>query len=527
MDVPRLEETNCGPTVFFNRYLYSKKDPAKRSIVVAETTSIQPHTLYIVPSPLLGYGLNELLNRITDDSFILGIEISQCLFQLCSPVISDELLNHPQLSIVRLSDENNLQVLLDRLGLWRFRRIHRVDLNAGSARDPAKYNHLIEFSINALATYWRNRQILYTLGRHWVRHLFANLSYSTPQTSQALTGKPIVIVGAGPSLENSLSFLLQYRDLVEIWSTDTALRTLLVTGIKPDVVSVLETQFWNHMDFHGGMGTGITILADITSYPGSLSITGGRAAIYSSAFTKLSVLDRLEEAVPGICRIPPLGSIGLSTVYIALHCSNVPIFLTGLDFAYTPGKTHARGSAMHRWQLVNLSRIDPSPGWSSTMQRPRMAAPGYGHSETKTDKILMGYAELFKDRFGDSKRLYMLSGGLDLNIPMIDRSEALKIMHQARTTVQVMPKDLNYCERAREFLQKELQGLNHIIENWDGYNEGTKDTSDVIKSLEEYEHVFCDFPNGYLFPEVDDTFLFQAVKRCRELKRYIQRMNGF
>ncbi len=528
MDVPRLEDTGRGLTVFYDRYLYSKRDPARRSISVSETAPVKPRTLYIIPSPLLGYGLKELLNRITDDSFIIAIEVSQALFHLCSPFISNELSNHPRLSIVRLSDENNLKALLDNLGYWRFRRVHRIDLNAGSSQFPENYNRLTEFAINALAAYWRNKHVLRALGRHWVRHLFANLSSSSSlQSPRSWTGKPIVVTGAGPSLEDSLNFLIQYRELVEIWATDTSLGTLLSAGIRPDVISVLDTQFWNHMDFHGAAGTGIKIIADITSYPGSLSITGGRTAAYFSSFAELSVLKRLEKTVPGIRKIPPLGSVGLSTVYLALHCSNVPIFLTGLDFAYTPGKTHARGSSMHKWQLINLSRINPSPGWSSIMQRPRMKADGYGQQAIKTDRVLMGYAELFRDRFEESERLYMLTGGVDLGIPSVDSSEALKLMIQVKKPEESVEKHPDHQEEVRIFLQNELQGLNQIIENWDNYNEKTEDAANLRRSLEEYEHSFCDFPNEHLFPEVDDVFLFQSVKRCRELKRFIQRVSGF
>ncbi len=526
MDVPRLEDTGRGLTVFCDRYLYSKRDPARRSISVSKTAPVEPHTLYIVPSPLLGYGLKELLNRITDDSFILAIEISQTLFHLCSPFISREFLNHPQLSIVRLSDEINLKALLDNLGYWRFRRVHRIDLNAGASRSPEDYNRLTEFAINALATYWRNKHILRALGRHWVRHLFANLSSSSLQSPRSWTGKPIVVTGAGPSLEDSLDFLIQYRELVEIWATDTSLGTLLAAGIRPDVISVLETQFWNHMDFHGAADTGINIIADITSYPGSLSITGGRTAVYFSSFAELSVLKRLEKTVPGIRKIPPLGSVGLSTVYLALHCSDAPIFLTGLDFAYTPGKTHARESSMHKWQLINLSRINPSPGWSSIMQRPRMKADGYGQKEIKTDRVLMGYAELFRDHFGGSERLYMLTGGVDLYIPSVNRSEALKLITQVKKAVKAVQENPDHHEEVRIFLQNELQGLNQIIENWDNYNEKTEDVRNLKRNLEAYEHSFCDFPTEHLFPEVDDVFLFQSVKRCRKLKRCIQRVSG-
>ena len=528
MAAPRLEDTDRGLTVFLERYLYSKRNPARRPISTAEAVPVESRCLYIVPSPLLGYGLEELLERITGDSHVIAVEISQALFRLCAPRIGKKLLGDPKLSIVRLSDEESLQTAMDELGLWRFRRIRRVDLNGGAALFPEEYSRLTAFAIDALAAYWRNRHALGVLGRHWVKHLFANLTFTGAKFPRSLTGKPIVIAGAGPSVEDSLDFLSRFRDRVEIWATDTVLGTLLGADITPNVVSVLETQSWNHLDFHGAIGKGMEIMADVTSYPGSLRITGGGTSLYSSAFAKLSFLDRMQKAGLGFPIIPALGSVGLSAVHLALSCSDGPIFLTGLDFAYSPGKTHARGSSVHKWQLTSMSRIDPAPGWASTMRRPRLKAWGCRGRKISTDRVLAGYAELFRDRFGSSERIYMLTGGLDLAVPLVGESEALRLITHSQSgkhRFHSPPPEPHRRNAVMNFVRDEMQRLDSAIEAWENYNQGAGDAASVIRNLEELDHVYCDFPDKHLFPTADDSFLFRAIKRCRELRRYIQRIS--
>ncbi|RLW69267.1 MAG: hypothetical protein B6D68_02270, partial [spirochete symbiont of Stewartia floridana] len=322
-------------------------------------------------------------------------------------------------------------------------------------------------------------------------------------------------------------FITEHRDSVEIWSADTALGTLLSKGITPDMVSILETQSWNHLDFHDSHDTGIAIMADITSYPGSLNMTGGIVSFYSSAFAKLSLLKRLEIACPELQRIPALGSVGLSTVQLALNRSEGPIFLAGLDFAYSPGKTHARGSSIHRWQMSNIIRTNPTPGWTDTMRRPRLKAKGYGQQECSTDMILKGYAELFRDRFSASGRLYLLTGGLDIGVPITDSLEARRIIQEHRAAKNDSPgteSDAVDSRAMSSFLEHEIMLLSRSIHAWESYSDGNEDASMVVQALEALDHVYCDFPDEPPLPKADDGFLFRAIRRCRELRRYIERV---
>lgn len=530
MQKPRLEETKQGLTVFFTRYLYSQYSPSTRPKNLAQLAPIEKNSLYIVPSPLLGYGLVDLLNRITDDSFILAIEVSQELFHLCTPHLEESLKNHPRLKIVRLDNTASLQRVLEELGLWRFRRVRCVELNAGIHIFPKIYEEMTTFTMKVLSDYWKNRHSLGVLGRFWIRHFYANLACIHPASIEWNSKKPIVVVGAGPSLDTLTDFLKQFENHLEIWAIDTALASLIDQGIKPDVVCVLETQAWNHLDFHGIDGREITVLADISSYPHSLTLKGLRTCLFSSEFAKLQFFKRLKEFGVNLEHVPPLGSVGLTAVYLALSHSQGPIFLSGLDFAYTPGKSHARGTSMHKWQLTHITRTNPVPGWTASMQRPRLKAKGYTKNELDTDAVLAGYAHMFRSHFGNSTRLFALSGGLDIGVPLIEQEEAIRLIHEQENATskegELRRFTMDYSpSTVQKFLQEELQAFDRVIECWEDYVHEKSDAHALVQALDGLDQVYCDFPDSPPLPKKDNSFLVRAVKRCRELRSYIHRVN--
>ncbi len=533
---PRLEETSRGKTVYSNgRYLYSRYNPPQLPLQAAETAPIINRCIYLVPSPLLGYGLNYLASRIPDDSIIITIEQSQEIMALCSSDLlnntGDSEADDSRIINVRLSDRDSLHALLYSLGPWRFRRVQRVNLTSGSSLNPELYDDLTAFLMEDLISYWRNRHALSRLGREWVRHTFANLSLLADGSTSFRDFRSLkvdripVVAGAGPSLESSFEFLALHRDKLWIMAVDTALPALLESCITPDIVAVLDTQAWNLLDFHGSSSSKIPVIADITSYPPCLTHTGGPCYLYSSEFAELDFLHRLKYSGLRDFIIPPLGSVGLAALEIISRISSGPVFLTGLDFAYSPGKSHARGSSFHHWQLSSSSRMKPHPGWEASVKRPRIKGLDAWGLPRDSDTVLMGYASLLKDRYSSDKRFHVLEpGGLYLGIPVINFIEARVIIEENMGGLSENGPVVLLQKKADLFLKEELEGFSRVISSWDAYAEGHGNAADVKRSLEGMDEVFADFPDEPPLPKDDDSFLVRAVSRVRQLQRYIERL---
>jgi hypothetical protein len=477
--------------------------------------------------------MEKLAKRIPDDSHILALEVSQDLMGACSAAVGPHLTSNPLITWVRLSDNASIHEVLYRLGPWRFRRIRRVDLSGGAVIDRHLYHDLEEFLSRDLAAYWKNRHAMARLGRQWIRHAYSNLATwetkDQPDEPEAenTASKVTIVAGAGPSLEASFSFIREKRDDIRLLAADTALPALLDAGIIPDAVVALETQAWNFLDFHGSASSGIPIYADLTSYPETLEYTGGSVKPFSSDFAELNWLRRLDDAGLRSFRIPPLGSVGLAAVEIALETSTGPVMLTGLDFAYQPGKSHARGSSVHKWQTANINRLDPMPGYAALMQRPRLRAPSAMGGFVRTDVILKGYASLLTDRYASTGRLFLLSpGGLNLDIPVLDKNRAAELLERSETT-KVSPcrqsPDKPPALLCKRFLDEEVAGLMKIIGEWDDYVRGSSTAKRVTEALEGMDQIFCDFPDEPPLPNEKDAFLVRAVSRTRSLLGLIRR----
>jgi hypothetical protein len=91
---PLLINTGRGFSVLYNkRHLYSPTEPEERAIVRSNQALLQSDTLYILSSPLLFYGVKELLLRLPVNSYIICFEYSKLLLKLSKDHIPEYLLN--------------------------------------------------------------------------------------------------------------------------------------------------------------------------------------------------------------------------------------------------------------------------------------------------------------------------------------------------------------------------------------------------------------------------------------------------
>ncbi|PIE05038.1 MAG: hypothetical protein CSA76_01105 [Spirochaetales bacterium] len=503
MNSPRLESTEHGLTVeAAGRYLYSRYNPSSRPQKAALAVESAEQCLYFVPSPLLGYGLQTLLDRIPESSHILALEVSEELENLCREARSAELAGHPRVSWVQIKDTAGLNAFLEQLGLWKFRRIKRVDLSGGSALHAHLYRTLYNFTAPDTA-----------------------LLPHTAQPPGPFTSGPIVVAGAGPSLEKAFPFLRKNQQKLYILAADTAAAALWRAGIKADAIVVLETQAWNMLDFHGLSQSGIPVIGDLSAYPPSLNASGGAHQLFSSNFANLYFLNRARKAGLRPYILPPLGSVGIAAVEIALASTSGTVLLSGLDFAYTPGKTHAQGTSVHRWQLSRISRLTPAPLWPAAMAAVPSRVPAASGGSIQTDRVLESYAAIFKDRYAKESRLGILQpGGADLNLPLVRFEEAGKLLLKEKEPWQgIFPQKSSASADAQAFLSEELQTLERVIDRWQHYAEGRAEASDVAAALTERDEIYADFPDPPPLPREDNAFLVRAVSRSRRLQRYILR----
>jgi len=525
-ELPLTVDTGRGFSINYKgQNLYSRYNPSRTPERIAGEVVMEGETLYILPSPLLFYGVSSLLDALPESSFILGIECDEELMKLSLKPATD--LSHPQFELVRLDSREQLKVMLDRLGVWRFRRCKALYLNNGYNLYRDSYENLITFASHHISTFWRNRLTLNKLGHLWIKNIFQNtplLNNSVPDNC----GKPVVVCGAGPSLDSTLRLLKKYRKSLYIIAVDTALATLLESEIVPDLVYALESQFYNLGDFHNSGNYNFHLLADITSYPQICRMNRGSLSFSRTAFSETILLKRLEKYGLSIREIPPLGSVGVAAAYSAMEFFNEPVFLTGLDFSYTPGKSHSKGSPFIKTLLMETDRFHPLVNQSGTQRKKMRSLPGKIPGITiQTDSILAGYGQLLSEVLQRSNRFYDLSEvGYPLGIPLVDKesfSELLKTLEDsAERSIQPLICQFDY----RAFLNNEKALLGNLIHLWDKFvlSEQSDIPRELIEALVMVDYVYIDFPDRLPHPVENVSFLSRAVKKAREYSGLIEKI---
>ena len=505
-----------GFSVFYhNRYLYSRYNPEAASVRTAESYTVLPQTLVLVFSPLLGYGLKELIERLPQNCSMILIEADEALFKLSNEHVQKLIKDKPNIYNICIPSGSALFSLFAQKLLPSFSNFKRclpIELSGGAQLYRQFYHSLTALIDNAINQFWRNRITLVKLGRLYARNIFKNLGmvpFSSALKSNSVS-KPIVVCGSGLSLESATAFLQRNSDDCFVIAVDNALMPLLSNGIFPDAIIAVESQLAVEKSYIGSAGTKIAMIADLTSRPHVLNMTGGDISFFISEYEQCNYLERIKNVL-GCKVIPPLGSVGLAATEIALMLrkdENVPIFICGLDFSFKPCKTHCKESPSHRTLLNECSRLSPLLRGDAAFGINSYFFTGKDGKPCITTPSLSNYGRTFAARYGRVPNLFDISSeGMELNLERRDLSSAEEIIQNrsegAASNSSVLQKDAETGENVKQFLLDELEALEKL--KFRMVN-GTE-LDEIVPALKEREYLYLHFPDGYKEPSLEKSFL--------------------
>lgn len=509
-----------GFSVYYhNRYLYSRYNPQAAPIKTAISFDILPNTLVLVFSPLLGYGLKELIDKLPDDSVILLIEADEELFKLSNEYLQQIIKNKKNIYNVCIADGKSFFSLFNQNLLPAFSNFKRclpIELSGGAQLYKLFYHSLTALADNAINQFWRNRITLVKLGRLYARNIFKNLGRVPFADYLKIKSviKPIVVCGSGPSVENIIPFLQKNSDDCFVISVDNALMTLIKSGIFPDAVIAVESQLAIEKAYIGSCGTRIPIIADLTSRPHVMELTGGKVSFFLSEYEQCNYLDRIKKIL-NIVTMVPLGSVGLAAMEIALTLrkdESIPVFFCGLDFSFKPCKTHCRETPSHRKLLDEHNRLSTILCGESSFDANSFYFTGKDGKASITTPALSGYGKTFSARYSNVQNTFdIATEGMDTNIKKKSLENVLEIVQHFRRNIDTTARikihendnQISCLEKVKKFLIDELKSLEELrtilITG--------KKTEKIIPIIKEREYLYLHFPDGYKEPTLDISFL--------------------
>lgn len=474
---PRIVATNGGLSVCYGKlWLYSRYTPERSALRLAQMATLQSATLYIVPSPCLCYGLDDLLERLPGDSALLCVELDPALSRLCSDARAP-FMRKERIAFIEAEEKSAMidaaLAAVRRLG--RFRRVVKLRISQGEDMHAAAYHDLFALIEDELATYWRNKMALLRMSRLWTKNFFFNIGamdWYRVLAAPLRSSQAVVVCGAGTSLDLALPFLRRVGSAVHIMACDTAAGALASAGVRVDSVVCLEGQVYNVADFLPLERKTCLSFLDLSAHPSSYRALKGPFYLIASRWMESALHMRFAASGLPCLEVDPLGSVGVLALSLARRLYAGPLFIAGLDFSYPQGRTHCQGSPNDIAERKRESRCYKAEGrWRASFgEGTRRLSTGF-----VSDPALNMYAALAKrelELIEEGRLAYDLRQGLGAVLPVraVSFEDAQTLLASAGSCpMAAQPAPLRYTDdeerghesmelraKARAFLAGEL-----------------------------------------------------------------------
>ena len=488
--------------------LLSRIDPIAQAERLAAEIPIKEKTLYFCPSPLYGYGLSILFEKLKPNSAVLCVEADEKLFEVSRTALGE---NTGTFSLLKATTAEDLCAFVRKTyGERSFSRLEEVRLSGGWQLFPQLYTDLTQALRREIALDWGNAITLIHLGRLYARNLIRNLALlpESENISSLNITSPTLVLGAGPSLDSVLA------ELSALWGgnipapnerhfkiicVDTCLPALIERQIIPDLVVILESQHWNLKAFMNARGLKIDTAIDLSALHASCRILTGKRYFFTTHWTNLALFKRLKDAnlLPKV--FPPLGSVGLNAVALALHAGGSPVLTGGIDFSFSPDAYHSRSTPGYLALQLKQNRFRSMINAGATFQDGTFSILSKTGTQIRSNPIMRNYRDIFEQEFGGNTKLMDINGpGLPLGIKIITPADAFAILSQAgKGTDSVLQPQMNtpsagQKEKVTAFIQQEIDILTTIKDMLTGAL--PPDTTRLEELLETADYLWAHFP---------------------------------
>jgi hypothetical protein len=281
---------------------------------------------------------------------------------------------------------------------------------------------------------------------------------------------PVFVVGAGPSLDGRIEHIKKVRDKVILISCGTALKTLNIYGVKPDIHVELESDIMAYIS--------LTQAAD-SDYFKSIKEVGpshispliyklfGDGRMYfksESATANLFGKDGGHIIVNGTPTCTNLG------VALAVNMGFNNVFLFGLDFGFKDkNRHHAKGSIYYEKilklehedkDLVQIEAVDGEIAWST---------PNYFTSKRKVENLIQSFSASDTQNFYNCSDVAVIEGAEWLEgDQFINRVDSLDGQKQADMEYifsdDAQVKDLSKIDGKLRYIEHSLMELHRDLD---------------------------------------------------------------
>lgn len=188
-------------------------------------------------------------------------------------------------------------------------------------------------------------------GKLWFKNILKNskrlLDGEYCDRPLVLEGKPVVIAGAGPSLEHNIDRLRAERDRVYLAAADTASTVLFAHGIRPDFIFSFDANPHSYLHLLGQKKGDTRLFVDFTSPLFSEQL---ETTLLFSAHPFARLFGSLEQITIDSGSLNIGGAI---IDFFSRYFPGYPLITLGIDFASYGFNSYSRGSYLGDYYLAH------------------------------------------------------------------------------------------------------------------------------------------------------------------------------
>lgn len=270
---------------------------------------------------------------------------------------------------------------------------HAADYYAGliSAIDHAKQKSQV------------NTNTLEKFSALWMRNSCRNLHYlgELDGVSRYERACPpalgALVLAAGPTLADVLPYLAELKKRLLVICTDTALRACLRAGVEPDVIVLVDPQYYAARHIAGLSSPSSVLITESAAYPSVFRFPCREIVLCSSLFPLGNYLER---RIGGKGELAAGGSVSTTAWDFARLCGATDIYVAGLDLGYPGLQTHIRGSTAEEHICTVATRVAPveTRGLASLFGANMTMARDYDGNPLLTDDRMQLFGWWFEQR---------------------------------------------------------------------------------------------------------------------------------
>ena len=319
-------------------YLHSKYSPIKEAERYYKDFKVKYGTLVICFGFSLSYYIDELAKKINRSDNIIVYEPDKELFDIVMKNID----------ISHIISNENIRIIFNlnyiKMGLLGRPVDKKVEI--APIYEKIYEKEIIEFLKqvkNSIDTDLISVSTKESFKTEWTRNNFGNIdsilnSYNIYDFKDIFKDKPIVVVGAGPSLNKNVHLLKEIEGKVCIICAFSAAKVLEKQGIKPNFLVTVDSKQYGLEEYEANIP-----LLYIKEARKELLEKHKSEKLFCLSIDELfliNILD-LEEK---ISFIPMSGTVASFAAGTARHFGASEIILIGQDFSWTKEKAHADGT---------------------------------------------------------------------------------------------------------------------------------------------------------------------------------------